>query len=963
MNAKSPAILLALIAVLGGVALYLFLGGPSGAQDGGLGGSGTEALAAEGPGRTTDIASASDADERAPRAEEPAAQVGEREVVRTKSQKQNAAPKPEAPKTGPWLKGFVRDVNGYGIADAEVEVRGEGGAATLLNFAGSPFIETATTGPDGSFKVTRNGLLGSDLRVEVEAYGYLVETIETTPSTEKGDADIGELIVEQGVVIAGMVVDANGDPVVGALVNADKVGDGRNFRWGNGRRGEETDDEGRFELAHQTPGIYEVRASHDEFPNAEIEVDVSIVGLHDTGVYVQFPKSVSIEGRLLGMPSDAQYVQVFALPTEFGDARETLGPGEMMQQFSGRSDGSTSDVDANGRFALHGLLTNQNYEIMATIPGSMMQRVRCSDHLVTQGGVDDVELKWDRGATVELSLVNADTQQPIKRSSINYRWNSDDFSGFQFGSTQRDFATSNIQLTELRPSETVGRLNMMITAPGMLSKKLDDVEVVQDETTDLGKIELEPAPVVRVFVRDRATGEPIRRARISLIPVLPGEDDLEDWQRRFGEMRPDTKKGKTEKDGWADVENCGTEAARLRVQASGYGDYEEVVSLSSDSQLELRIDLEEGADIRITVADRLGEPINDARVDFEGPGELEGNGSTNSRGLLRLRDSRPGEYRVRARRSGGSWGNWSEWNTFYASAGEKVEYTVALPVAADVRGVVSVDGKPGRNVAVSFVEIDENGQGSPSWSDSHNDDTNTKGEFQLEDVAVGTHELHVTVDEAAGPHVVPITVGEGMNRLDFELTTARLTGLVVDSNGSPIAGAEVNTWIDEPLGGSLVAEVGMTVELGSGGGGRSLRSDGEVRTDKNGRFEILGLPIDRDIRVRAQRVGYVEATINVPAAELSNEARLVLTSAGSLVVTVTGDNGGTWSAIVAKNVETGQEESEWGQGTKRVFESLEPGKYKVFTRSWDEEGMQDNEENAVEVDISVGQRAEVTVAY
>lgn len=961
MNAKSPAILLALIAVLGGVVLYLFFSGPSGGDEGGLGGSGTEALAAEGPGRTTDIDSASEADERAARTERPPALVGEREVVKSKSKQQNTAPKPEAPKTGPWLKGFVRDVNGYGIADAEVEVRSEGGAATLLNFAGSPFIETATTGPDGSFKVTRNGLLGSDLRVKVEAYGYLVERIETTPSTEKGDADLGEIIVEPGVVIAGLVVDADGDPVEGALVNADKAGNGRNFRWGNQQRGEKTDAEGRFELAHQTPGIYDVRASHENFPNADIEVDVSTVGLHNTGVYVQFPRSVSIEGRLLGMPSDAQYVQVFALPTEYGTARETLGPGEMMQQFSGRSDGATSDVDANGRFALHGLLANQNYELMATIPGSMMQRVRCSDHLVTQGGVDDVELKWDRGATIQIDLVNADTQQPVKRSSINYRWNSDDFAGFQFGSTQRDFATSKIELTELRPSESVGRLDLMITAPGMLSKQLEDVEVVQDEVTDLGKVELEPAPMVRVFVRDKSTGEPIRRARISLIPVLPGEDDMEEWERRFGEMRPDTKKGKTEKDGWAEVENCGTEEARLRVQASGYGDHEEVVSLSSDSQLELRIDLEEGADIRITVADRLGEPINDARVDFEAPGDVEGNGSTNSRGLLRLRDSRPGEYRVRARRSRGAWGGWSEWTTFFAAAGDKVEVTVALPVAADVTGVVSVDGKPGRGVEVSFVELDENGQGSPSWADSHNDETNAKGEFQLEDVAVGTHELHVTINEAAGPHVVPITVAEGQNRIEFELTTARLTGLVVDTNGSPIAGAEINTWIDEPMGATRAVEVGVTIDVG-GGGTRMLRSDGEVRTDKNGRFEILGLPMDRSVQVSARRTGYVDATLRIPAAELQREARLVMTSAGSLVVTVTGDTGGGWSAVVAKNVETGEEESEWGQGGKRVFESLEPGKYKVFTRTWSEDGMQDGEENAVEVDIAVGQRAAVTLA-
>ena len=963
VSAKSPAILIALIALLAlGISYVLFgdTGSAGGDEVNGTGGtgSGTELVQ-----RETNIVKAAGAQDKAQKPEPIGAQTAKREEVRTKEKKvapQAAATEP----TGPWLTGWVSDVNGYGVADAEVKVSGKGAAASLLTFTGSPFVERTKSGPDGSFRVTRNGLIGDDVQVEVKARGFLVNEVSATPSTESGDAELVDVVLERGVVLSGMIVDSRGEPVEDVRLSCTRQGEvNYNFGFGGrgGFQGEKSDAEGRFDFEHQTPGDYVIRASHEKYPNVSYEVSADLAGQEVANVYMQFPQSASITGRLVGMPLSAQNVQIFALPTKYGTVRETLGPRTMLEQYSGSTDGAQSDVEANGKFELHGLLANQNYELMATVPGAMMQRLRCSDHQVVRGGDQEVELIWDKGATVKFQLVDAQGKNPILSSSVNYKWNSADFDGWQMGSTRRDFRSSQIEITELRPMENPARLNVLVSAPGFMSMKLEDVEVREDEVTDLGQVVLERAPMIRIHVSDAVTGEPIKSARIALSPKVEGVDE-DDFAARFGSLIPETKKGKTEKDGWADVENCATEIADLKVQARGYADYTKVQELGSDSQLEIRVRMEEGAEIQITVLDSEGEPVQDGHVSYRGPNELEGNGNTTSKGVLRLRDMASGDYRARANRSRGwrSGTQDSEWVNFRVAAGQTTEVGITLPLETTVSGIVRVNGEPARAASVSFVNPSSKGNNMTNWRGGMNEETDGKGRFELTSVEPGEHKLQVNLADGAAPHLYAVTLAEGKNSVTIDLTASMISGFVVDQAGAPIAGARITMgFYGEQREQTYEGQNG---ELHTGTFSDWFGSNGSAKTDSRGRFEITGMPLKGTFQLTVEAKGYVTLKQTIEGVEGAKDLRMAMESAGKMKVTLTGNGEDNFVSVIAKSLETDQTYDEWGQGSTINFDGLPAGRYKVYTMRWDEEGKVSGEDKAIEVEIRLGETKEVTLA-
>lgn len=961
VSAKSPAILIALIALLALGISYVLFGdtGSAGADD--LSGTGGAGNSTELVQRETNIVKAAGAQDKAAKPDPIGAQATKREEVRTKEKQ--AAPQAAAAPTGPWLTGWVSDANGYGVADADVKVSGKGAAASLLTFTGSPFVERTKTGPDGSFRVTRNGLIGDDVQVEVKARGYLVNEVSATPSTESGDAELVDVVLERGVVFSGIVVDSRGDPVEDVRLSCTRQGE-VNYNFGFGGRGgfdgEKSDAEGRFAFEHQIPGDYVIRASHEKYPNVSFEVSADLAGQEVANVYMQFPQSASITGRLVGMPLSAQNVQIFALPTKYGTVRETLGPRTMLEQYSGSSDGAQSDVEANGKFELHGLLANQNYELMATVPGAMMQRLRCSDHQVVRGGDQDVELKWDEGSTVKYQLVDAAGKTPILNSSANYKWNSADFNGWQMGSTRRDFRSSQVEITELRPMENPARLNVLVSAPGFMSKKLEDVEVREDEVTDLGQVVLERAPMIRIHVSDAVTGEPIKSARIALSPKVE-ESEMSGMAARFGSLVPETKKGKTEKDGWADVENCASELADLKVQARGYADYVQVQELGSASQLEIKVRMEEGAEIQFVVRDSAGEPVNDARVTCKGPLDFDGNGNTNSKGVLRLRDMPSGDYRARANRSN-SWRSStkdSEWVNFRVVAGQTTEVGITLPLETSVNGTVRVNGEPARSASVQFVNQSSSGLNANGWRGGMSEETDAKGRFELESVEPGEHKLQVNLADGAAPHLYSVTLAEGKNSVTIDLTASMISGYVVDKAGAPIAGAKITMGFSgEPREKTYENEDGV---LEKASWGDWFGSEGEARTNAQGRFEISGMPLKGTFQLTVEAKGYVTLKQTIEGVDGAKDLRMAMESAGKLKVTLTGNSENNFVSVIARNLESNERFDEWGQGSTISFDGLPSGRYKVYTMRWDEEGQVSGEDKAIEVEIRLGETKEVTL--
>jgi hypothetical protein len=274
---KSLLVVLFLLLVCGGALAWLLGGGPDAGPQVPVTGPGAQATV------DPDLAQG---DAPAPTPE-----------VRPDNARVAADPTPKAADTsGPCLVGQIVDPSGAPVAGAEVSTSSVRIAA-LRNFDANEIdfgdvnamrdrIRTmaadrtiAVTGDDGRFRLpSRSDSARIDLAVHARGFRVLRRGAER-PTAE--DVDLGTLKLDSGAVVSGRVIDAQNQPVGGAVVLAmpsrmDNFGIPAQFEavgmemMGGLGTGEdaETRADGTFELAHVAPGEFTLRAQHPDHPLA-----------------------------------------------------------------------------------------------------------------------------------------------------------------------------------------------------------------------------------------------------------------------------------------------------------------------------------------------------------------------------------------------------------------------------------------------------------------------------------------------------------------------------------------------------------------------------------------------------------------------------------------------------------------------------------------------------------------------
>jgi len=193
------------------------------------------------------------------------------------------------------VEGIVRTATGEPVPRATIQLV-NGTANFLISPNGDQALAGFTTTTDDSGKfVLENVRPGRSYRLHATKAGFLDASLPTQLTLDDGET-VANLIVEmaeQGVV-TGRVIDTNGSPLVGALVNLQQS------RYANGARqmvstvAQTTDDRGVYRFANVSPGRYYVLANDQT--NRREEVDRNIQSGQLANIRTYYPSADTIEG-------------------------------------------------------------------------------------------------------------------------------------------------------------------------------------------------------------------------------------------------------------------------------------------------------------------------------------------------------------------------------------------------------------------------------------------------------------------------------------------------------------------------------------------------------------------------------------------------------------------------------------------------------------------------------------------
>ncbi len=173
----------------------------------------------------------------------------------------------------------------------------------------------------------------------------------------------------------------------------------------------------------------------------------------------------------------------------------------------------------------------------------------------------------------------------------------------------------------------------------------------------------------------------------------------------------------------------------------------------------------------------------------------------------------------------------------FAELGLALEHDVTLERGGTIRGTVRLDGEP-ESVRVFWEGTETNG-----WTRS-----NDRGDYRIPDAPAGEVSLRARLedesDDLTRPEDTRVWVEEGGTvTADFELSSrgALLRGRVLDADGAPVAGAEIEAW---PIDGDEEAW--------------GFEEIPTTESDAEGRFELVvpdqpGLALDLFARSGARR--------------------------------------------------------------------------------------------------------------
>ncbi|MBM3991595.1 MAG: carboxypeptidase regulatory-like domain-containing protein [Planctomycetes bacterium] len=901
---------------------------------------------------------------------------------------------------GVELTGRVVDEAGAPLA--LVRVRGDDGPfdglRSWLGFEGEPADERegagrearsrATTDEDGRFslRVSRAGDVG--LRFRASAYAPL-DVERAVPSGEAFDAGTFTLIA--GPVLSGRVVDSRGVGVAGAKlarVRAAESGAVLVFAVEGGGPGEplgQTRADGSFELDILPAGELELSVESPDAPTLHYKVEGALRP-HERrdGLVLRLESGSQISGVALGVPEGTiDVLRVFASP------RRAAGE---LERPESRAEPRSARLAQDGSFALRGVRPELSYDISLRLyegENPLGFAPRMSRRVEARAGDRGIRLEYQGDSALVFTVVDARTKAPVEQFRVegslgkeHQRWPY-----FETGDESQPHPGGRGKLGNLRRRGDHDTANLWITATGYREWSRLDIPLDAGAETELGTLELDPAPLCTVTVLDAATLAPVSGARVTLraTPQAPDREGgvfisrtvslgaSHDEGFEFGDERSVT--ARTDEAGVARLTSFEGVRCSLAVQHEEHASYRGepfVCAVGAPQALEVRLTV--GGSVRVTLLDQRGAPVAGAKIERRAargrgvaelsfPGAERDSEVTDAKGEALFRHLAVGVHRFRLESDGmfgvmgdvriafaGLEGGAEELDWVEATVDEGGEAAVKLhaPLQLALTGTITEGG-----VALAGAQVTLVRKSDPSapegrlmmfgMSDGPSARTDGRGRYEVKNVKPGTYTARVTHPSRAMPAEAETTLRDGDERLDLELDIAIIEGRVTGPDGKPMARAKVS--VERPGGGARSGAVRMVMAFSGGESEESTMLIGgdepTARTDDDGRYVLRGVRPGVKLIVKAESKGYrsaKSAELELGPNEVESHVDLQLLQSGSIEVRVF--EGGTALAqgfVSATRVgESAGPDSPRGmiEDGRARLDDLAPGRWKVEVRSF-----------------------------